>query len=166
MSDDETVIRITVEVPKGSRNKYEYNQETAEIELDRRVYAAVSFPTEYGFVQDTEAPDCDELDALVAVTESTFPGCVVPAKPIAVLKMSDGDRADHKILGVPRSDPSWNALESADDLPGDLANEIIHFFEVYTDLKGDEPEIEDWGSREEALEVIEQARRRLRDAEG
>jgi inorganic pyrophosphatase len=168
MSEDEDdLIKVMVEIPKGGRNKYEYNQETGEIELDRRVFAAVSFPTDYGFVKETQAHDGDELDAVVAVTEATFPGCVIPARPIAVLKMYEEDGTpDPKILAVPVSDPAWSSLEGADDLPGDLSDEIIHFFHVYSDLEGDDPEIEGWGTREEAQEVIEAARRRLREDDG
>jgi inorganic pyrophosphatase len=106
--------------------------------------------------------DGEELDALVAVTEPTFPGCLVRAKPIALLRMWDGDRPNHKVLTVPLSDPSWEGLDNVDDLPGDLADEIIHFFSVYTDIEGKEWQIEGWSSREEALEQVEEARERHR----
>lgn len=161
---DEQTIKVLVEIPKGSRNKYEYNQETGAIELNRRVYAAVSFPTEYGFVQGTRTEEDEELDALVAVTEPTFPGCVIPARPIAVLRMYDDDTPDHKILAVPFGDPAWSDLGGVDDLPGDLADEIQHFFSVYTDLRErDGPRIDGWGDRGEALEVINEARERFEE---
>lgn len=162
MSDDDETVRVFVEIPQGSRNKYELNQETGEIELDRRLFAAVSYPTEYGFVKDTVAPDGDELDAMVAVTEPTFPGCVVPVRPIAVLRLKTGDGPEPKILGVPVSDPAWSDLTELDDLPGDLAREIEHFFRSYSELEGNDWEVEGWGSHEEAKEEIEQARERLR----
>ena len=135
MADNDTV-RVLVEIPKGSRNKYELNQETGEIELDRRLFAAVTYPTEYGFVKETVAEDGDELDAMIAVTEPTFPGCVVPARPIAVLRLRTADGLELKILGVPISDPTWNSLEGVEDLPGDLAREIEHFFESFSELEG------------------------------
>ena len=159
--DLEEPVRVIVEIPKGSRNKYEYNHETGEMELDRRLFAAVSYPTEYGFVPETLMEDGDELDALVAVTEPTFPGCVVRVNPIALLRMFDGDTPNHKMLGVPLTDPAWARLKSTDDLPGDLAQEVIHFFEVYTDLEGQDWRIEGWAPREEAVEVIKEARERF-----
>jgi len=161
MAEGEQTIKVLVEIPKGSRNKYEYDQETGAIELDRRLFAAVSYPTEYGFVQETRTEDGEELDALVAVTEPTFPGCVVPARPIALLRMFDGDRPNHKVLAVPLSDPAWSRLDGIDDLPGDLAEEIQHFFSVYTDLEGTDWRIEGWGDRDEALAVIDEARERF-----
>jgi len=154
-------VPILIEIPKGSRNKYEYNQETGSIEFDRRLFASVSYPTEYGFVQRTLTEEGEELDALVAVTESTFPGCVVPVRPIALLRMYDGDTPNHKILGVPISDPSWSKLEELDDLPGDLAKEIEHFFSVYTELEGKQWRIDGWGSHAEAVEEIERCRERF-----
>ncbi len=158
----EEAVRVVVEIPKGSRNKYELNQETGEIEFDRRLFAAVSYPTEYGFVKDTIAEDGDELDAMVAVTEPTFPGCVVPVNPIGVMRMQTGGGPEPKILGVPMSDPAWSSLEGIDDLPGDLAKEIEHFFESFSQLEGKDWRIEGWGGREEALEEIEKARERFR----
>ncbi len=162
--DDADTIRVLVEIPKGSRNKYEYDQESGEIELDRRLFAAVSYPTEYGFVKETRTEEGDELDALVAVTEPTFPGCVVPARVVAVLRMFDGEDPDHKILAVPLSDPAWEKLEGVDDLPGDLAQEIEHFFHVYTDLEGKDWRIDGWGDRAEAQRLIAEARERFEAA--
>jgi inorganic pyrophosphatase len=163
MPEDQPVVKVLVEIPKGSRNKYEYNRETGELELDRRVFAAVTYPTEYGFVQQTLAEDGDELDAMVVVTEPTFPGCVVPIKPIALLRMYDGETPDHKVLGVPLRDPGWDSLDGLEDLPGDLAEEIMHFFKVYADLRpGDRPRIDGWGSQRDARATISEARERYR----
>ncbi len=156
-------VVVLVEIPKGSRNKYELNQETGQIELDRRIFAAVNYPTEYGFVQGTRTEEGEELDALVALSEPTFPGCAIRVNPIAVLHMYSGDDPNHKVLGVPMADPAWSSLEGADDLPGDLAQEIEHFFQTYTDLEGKDWRIEGWGSREEAWEAIEDARQRFRE---
>jgi inorganic pyrophosphatase len=162
MADEETV-RVFVEIPKGSRNKYEVNQETGDIELDRRLFAAVAYPTEYGYVKETIAADGDELDALVAVTEPTFPGCVVPVNPIAVLRLQTSEGVEANILGVPLSDPTWSSLEGVDDLPGDLAKEIEHFFESYSALEGNDWQVDGWGSRDEALDEIKSARERYRE---
>ena len=158
-------VLVLIEIPKGSRNKYELNQETGQFELDRRIFAAVNYPTEYGFVQGTRTEEGEELDALVAVSEPTFPGCAIRVNPIAVLRMYSGDTPNHKVLGVPIADPAWSSLEGADDLPGDLAQEIEHFFQTYTDLEGKDWRIEGWGTREEAVEVIEEARGRFREHE-
>ena len=165
MADDDDSVLALVEIPKGSRNKYELNQETGQIELDRRLFAAVAYPTEYGFVQQTRTEEGDELDALVAVSEATFPGCAVRMRPIAMLRMYDGDEPDHKILGVPLGDPAWSDLKEVDDLPGDLAQEIEHFFTVYTDLEGKEWRLEGWGSSDEAWEVIRDGQERFREQE-
>ena len=162
MPQPEDAVRVLVEIPKGSRNKYEYNQETGALELDRRLFAAVSYPTDYGFVQETLTEEGEELDALVAVTEATFPGCVIRIKPIALLEMYGGEEPNHKVLGVPMNDPAWSSLESVHDLPGDLANEIQHFFEVYNDLEGKDLRIEGWSDRERADQEIGSARERFR----
>ncbi len=165
MSADEETVKVLVEIPKGSRNKYERDPDTGEIELDRRVFAAVSYPTEYGFIKETRAPDGDELDALVAVTEPTFPGCVIPMRPIAVLRVFSDDETDPKILGVPLSDPTWSAMDDHRDLPGNLADEIEHFFSVYSDLREGDLRTEGWGSRDEAESLIAEAQERFRAAQ-
>jgi inorganic pyrophosphatase len=157
-------VKVVVEIPKGSRNKYERNPETGDIEFDRRLFAAVSYPTEYGYVKDTVGEDGDELDALVAVTEPTFPGCVITIKPIAILRVLAGDEPNPKILGVPFTDPAWSDLDELDDLPGDLADEIEHFFNVYDDLEGRKFRTEGWGDHSEALAVIREARERHRES--
>jgi inorganic pyrophosphatase len=95
-------LKARVEIPKGSHNKYEYNEETGDMELDRRLFSAVSFPTDYGFIKETLTDEGEELDALVCVEDPTFPGCVVPVKPIAVFKIRDEDGLEHNVLCVPR----------------------------------------------------------------
>ena len=114
----------------------------------------------------TRTEEGEELDAIVTVSEATFPGCVAPVKVIGMLEMYDEDEPNHKILGVPFSDPAWSDLEEIDDLPGDLAQEIQHFFEVYTDLEGKDWRIEGWASRERALEECQKARERYEENEG
>lgn len=160
MSGDQ--IRVFVEIPQGSRNKYEYNRETGLIELDRRVFASVSYPTEYGFVTETEMEDGEELDALVTVSEPTFPGCVVPARPVGLLRMDDGERDNPKVLCAPMNDPGWAFLESLDDLPDALRQEIEHFFKVYLDIEGKQWNLHGWGDAEEARRMIAEAGERYR----
>jgi inorganic pyrophosphatase len=156
--DAETLVCV-VEIPKGSRNKYEFDPELGGIKLDRFVSASVVYPTDYGFVPETLAPDGDPLDVLVCVSEPTFPGCIVPCRPIGLFKMSDEKGSDDHVLCVPLEDPGWNSLEQIDDLPAQLRREIGHFFSVYKDLDPERhSEVNGWGRREEALETIARAR--------
>jgi inorganic pyrophosphatase len=127
-------LTCVVEIPKGSRNKYEYDPELSAIRLDRFVSASVVYPTDYGFIPETLSLDGDALDVLVCVSEPTFPGCVVLARPIALLEMEDEHGIDPHVLSVPIADPGWNQLERFEDLPTQLVAEIGHFFAVYKDL--------------------------------
>ena len=161
----ELELNCVVEIPKGSRNKYEYDAELGAIKLDRFISASVVYPTDYGFVPQTLAVDGDPLDVLVCVSEPTFPGCVVPAKIVGLFKMADEKGDDPHVLCVPRSDPGWNHIEDLDQLPQQLRSEIGHFFAVYKDLDHDRhSEVKGWAGRAEALEAIAQARRRFLEA--
>src|ERR1700716_1646994 len=114
---DEESIAVHIEMPKGSRNKYEWDPELQAIKLDRFLFSSVVYPTDYGFIPDTLAEDGDPLDAMVCVSEPTFPGCVIPVKVIALLRMRDEKGPDDKVLCVPLSDPNWNKMERLEDLP-------------------------------------------------
>jgi inorganic pyrophosphatase len=155
-----------IEIPKGSRNKYEYDEELGEVVLDRFLSSSTVYPTDYGYLIGHRGRDGDPLDALVCVSEPTFPGCVIRVKPIALFKMRDEKGEDDKIVCVPLHDPGWNELEVLDDLPNQLRMEISHFFSVYKDLERKPVEVEGWRSREDALEVIEDARRLQEEHEG
>jgi inorganic pyrophosphatase len=147
-----------VEIPKGSRNKYEYDPQLGAIKLDRFVSASVVYPTDYGYVPETLAPDGDPLDVLVCVSEPTFPGCLVPSKVVGLFKVSDEKGPDDHVVCVPCDDPGWNTADEIDDIPLQLRREIGHFFEVYKDLDPDRhSEVKGWGSREEAWETITRA---------
>ena len=156
-------IRAVVEIPKGSRNKYEYDEEIGAMSFDRRLFGAVSFPTDYGFIRNTYTDEGDPLDVMVCVTEPTFPGCVVPVKLVALFRMHDEEGPDHKVVGVPAGDPAWSHVEDVDGLPGDLKEEIAHFFSVYTDLEGQEVTIDEWGSSADAHELLDECRRRYEE---
>jgi inorganic pyrophosphatase len=161
MSDEPLVCII--EIPKGSRNKYEYDPELGAIKLDRFVSASVVYPTDYGYVPETLSPDGDPLDVLVCVSEPTFPGCIVPSKPIGLFKMADEKGPDDHVVCVPCDDPGWNEVEKIDDLPGLLRAEIGHFFTVYKDLDPDKhSEVKGWDDRDAALETIQKAREAYR----
>ena len=154
-----------VEIPKGSRNKYEYDPATGAIKLDRFISASVVYPTDYGYVPETLAPDGDPLDVLVCVSEPTFPGCLVPSKVVGLFKMADEKGDDDHVLCVPRHDPGWNTLEDVDDLPRQLRDEITHFFTVYKDLDRDRhSEVRGWGNRDEALATLARAREQFQQS--
>jgi inorganic pyrophosphatase len=158
------VLVCIVEIPKGSRNKYEYDPELGAIKFDRYLMPSVVYPTDYGFIPDTLALDGDALDVLVCLSEPTFPGCVVAVKPIGLFEMVDEHGVDDTVICVPLHDPGWNSLEEIEDLPELMRQEIAHFFAVYKDLDPDrESEVKGWGDRAKALETIESARRRYRD---
>jgi inorganic pyrophosphatase len=153
-------LHCLVEIPKGSRNKYEWDEELQAIKLDRFLFSSVVYPTDYGFVPSTLAADGDPLDAMVCVSEATFPGCVIPVKAIALFRMHDDKGQDDKVLCVPEQDPNWNHMQRLDDIPTFLQTEIEHFFSIYKQPEGKIVTVEGWFPREEALEEIEIARRR------
>lgn len=151
-------IKVIVEIPKGSRNKYEYDEQLKAIKFDRMLFSSVHYPTDYGFIPETLADDGDPLDALVLLAEPTFPGCLIETKPIAVFKMRDEKGMDEKILSVPLADPLWNHLNNIEDAPPHLLNEIEHFFQIYKDLENKKTTTLGWGGREEAISVIKKSK--------
>jgi len=155
-------LMCVIEIPKGSRNKYEYDPKLDAIKLDRFLSASVVYPTDYGYVPETLAPDGDPLDVLVCVSEPTFPGCVVLADPIGLFKMEDEKGPDDHVVCVPRDDPGWNRLGDVRDLPDQLRAEVGHFFSVYKDLDpGRCSKVNGWADRCAALVTIAAARERF-----
>ncbi len=151
-----------VEIPKGSRNKYEYDPLLGGIKFDRLLMSAATYPADYGYLRGTLGLDGDPLDALVCLYEPTFPGCLIPVKPVGMFGMSDEKGIDHKVICVPLEDPYWNHHEQLEDLPLLLRQEIEQFFSIYKELEhGADVVIEGWGSREQAEREIAEARRRL-----
>lgn len=149
---------MVVEVPKGSRNKYEMDHETGEIFLDRMLFTATRYPADYGFIPDTLADDDDPLDVLAIVSEPTFPGCRIRIRPLGLFLMEDDGKADHKVLGVPLKDPLWSDIEDLEHVPAHLLRELEHFFRVYKDLEDSKTATKGWRPLGEALEVIERAK--------
>jgi inorganic pyrophosphatase len=125
-----------VEIPKGSRCKYEYNKENGVIVLDRVLFSSMHYPGDYGLIPHSFYDDGDPLDMLVMTNEPTFPGCVIQARPIGVFRMLDQGLADDKILGVPATDPLFSEYHDLSDVPPHFLHEVAHFFEVYKDLEG------------------------------
>lgn len=160
MENHPFTVDVFVEIPRGSRNKYEYDHERNIFRLDRMLFSAVHYPSDYGFIVDTLGEDGDPLDALVLLWEPTFPGCLIEAKPIGVFKMWDEKGGDEKILCVPVNDPHWNHLEKLGDVPPHLLAEITHFFSVYKDLEQKKVGVEGWEDRETAVRVILAAQQR------
>ena len=152
-------LHCFVEIPKGSRNKYEWDEELQAIKLDRYLFSSVVYPTDYGFVPGTWALDDDPLDVMVCVTEPTFPGCVILVKVIALFRMRDDKGQDDKVVCVPLEDPNWNHMSSMEDIPQPLRDEISHFFSVYKTPEGKVVKVDGWFPREKAIEVIESSRR-------
>ena len=153
-------VTVMIEIPKGSRNKYEYDKEKRVLRFDRMLFSAVHYPSDYGFIPDTLAQDGDPLDALVLVWEPTFPGCLIEARPVGLFKMWDEKGPDEKILCVPVSDPLWNYIESLADVPPHLLKEIAHFFAIYKDLEEKKTGVEGWEDCEAALKVIRESQHR------
>jgi inorganic pyrophosphatase len=152
---------VFVEIPAGSRNKYEYDEELGGITLDRRLFTSMSYPADYGYIEGTLAPDGDPLDAHVLVGDPTFPGCRIRVRAVGVFHMSDEKGPDEKIIAVPLKDPSWSRISDIHDIPPELRNEIEHFFQVYKDLEGKATETRGFGNRAEAVAAIEAARAAL-----
>ena len=159
---DETLICL-VEIPKGSRNKYEYDHDMDVIKLDRFLFSSMVYPTDYGYFPDTMGEDDDPLDAMVCVSEPTFPGCVIEARPIALFKMEDDHGIDDKVLCVPLEDPNWNHMEHMSDIPQPLRDEISHFFSVYKTPEGKVVKIDGWFEKEAAIDAIESSRKAWAD---
>jgi inorganic pyrophosphatase len=151
---------VFVEVPSGSRNKYELDGELAAVVLDRRLFTSMAYPADYGFIEGTLGEDGDPLDALVLVGEPTFPGCRIRVRIVGVFHMTDEKGPDAKIIGVPLKDPAWMRVTDVHDVPPELRNEIEHFFQVYKDLEEKKVETHGYGNRSEAERIVAEARER------
>lgn len=159
MPDPSEYVPVVVEIPRGSRNKYEVDHETGEIWLDRRLFSATVYPTDYGYVDHTLGEDGDPLDALVIMDDPTFPGCRLKARPVGVFWMEDDAGPDAKIICVLQGDPRWDHVQDIDQLPDHLTDEIEHFFEVYKQLEpGKFANVKGFEGREQATAEIAQSR--------
>lgn len=154
---------VLIEIPKGSRNKYEYDFDLHKIRFDRMLFSSMMYPGDYGFIPDTLAQDGDPLDVLVMGHEPTFPMCVMEVKPIGVFHMADEKGPDEKIICVPMSDPIWNLLSDLNDLNSHLIKEIEHFFKVYKDLEKKKVDVGGWGDAAEAVKIVKECIERYKN---
>src|SRR5919108_5029584 len=150
----EAVFPVIIEVPKGSKNKYELDKDTGLLRLDRVLYSAVHYPADYGFIPRTLHEDGDPCDILVLLNEPTFPGCQIDARPIGVLRMLDRGEPDDKILAVPTNDPYYGEYFDIADIPQHYLKEVEHFFYIYKDLEGRRVQTVGWEKSERAMRVI------------
>lgn len=148
------VVRVVIEIPKGSRNKYEYDPDTGLFHLDRVLYSAVHYPAGYGFIPGTLAPDGDAMDILVIITQPTATGVLLDARPVGMLTMYDEKGLDEKVLAVADADPHNDEVREFEDVASHLTREIEHFFRVYKDLEEKEVDIRGWSGREATLARI------------
>lgn len=153
-------IQVVVEIPKGGRNKVEYDAEKDVFRLDRVLHTPMHYPGDYGFVPGTVSADGDPLDVLVMVEDPTFTGCVLTARPVGILELVDEEERDEKALAVPAGEPRFRHVEGLEDLPDHALREVDYFFDVYKDLEGKETASLGWQDAERARAVIREAIRR------
>jgi inorganic pyrophosphatase len=163
-NDAPAVVRMVVEIPKDSSNKYEYDASLGLFRLSRALYSPMHYPGDYGFIPGTIAEDGEPLDVLCFVTSPSFSGCVSDVRPVAVLDMLDGDEVDHKVLDVPNRDPRYHEIQSLAEIDSHVQREIEHFFQIYKDLEGHPMRTRSWRDTKEAAEVISTSRRRYLDS--
>jgi inorganic pyrophosphatase len=155
-------VEVTVEIPKGQRNKYEVDHATGRIRLDRMLFTSTRYPSDYGFIEDTLADDGDPLDALVLLEEPTFPGCLITCRVIGMFRMRDEMGLDDKVLCVPATDPRMAHLKDINDVPAFDRLEIQHFFEVYKEIEpGKSVQGAAWADRAAAEAEVEESRKRF-----
>lgn len=153
-------VEAVIEIPLKTRNKFEIDKASDKIKLDRVLYSAMTYPAEYGFIENTLEKDGDPLDILVISGEQTFPGCIVPARIIGNLKVIDRNLEDNKIISVVDVDPRYNDIQTLDDLSQFTKDEIANFFENYKTLQGIEVKVLGFESKEKALSILEECKER------
>ena len=153
------IVHALIEIPLGSKNKYELDKATGRIFLDRVLYAAMIYPAEYGVIEQTLAPDGDQLDILVICNDPTFPGCIVPARVLGYLDMVDGGKLDYKLIAVVDCDPRYDSVQELEDLSPFVLKEIANFFTNYKVLQGIKVDVGEFHGKQEAMEIIEKCRK-------
>jgi inorganic pyrophosphatase len=156
---------VTIEIPKGQRNKYELDHATGRIRLDRMLFTSTRYPADYGYIENTLGLDSDPLDALVLLEEPTFPGCLITCRALGMFRMTDEAGGDDKVLCVPATDPRMAHLTDISDVSEFDRLEIQHFFETYKDLEpGKSVEGAEWVGRAAAEQEVLESLQRLKDA--
>ena len=158
--DDSTRLHCMIEIPRGSRNKYEWDEKLQAIKLNRFLFSSVVYPTDYGFITDTLGEKGEALDALVCVNAATFPGCLIEVRVVGVLRMDDEEGRSDKLVCVPADDPAWEEVEGVEALPRQLRTEIEHFYSMYKQPEGKDVEVHGWEDRDVAEKAIDAGRRR------
>ncbi|MEM9143454.1 MAG: inorganic diphosphatase [Bacteroidota bacterium] len=164
-TSEQVTFDVLIEIPKGSRNKYEYDFTLNKIRFDRTLFSSMMYPGDYGFVPETLALDQDPLDVLVLGTEPTYPMVVMEVKPIGVFHMADEKGPDEKIICVPISDPVWSKRNDIGDLNPHRLKEIEHFFQVYKDLEKKKVATGGWGNAMEAVKIYHQCVKRYNESD-
>ena len=153
-------IYAVVECLKGERNKYEYDKDVPGVVLDRVLHSNVHYPSDYGFIPRSYYDDEDPFDVLVLVEDATFPGCIIEARPVALMGMDDDGEKDDKVIAVPAEDPRYDHIQTLADIPDQTRAEISEFFETYKNLEeGKETSTLGWEDREAAYDAIEHAQK-------
>jgi inorganic pyrophosphatase len=157
----DTVIEAIIEIPMGTKNKYEIDKVRDRIKLDRVLYSQMTYPAEYGYIEKTLAEDNDPLDILIMASTKTFPGCIVDARVIGSLDMIDNDEKDHKIIAVMDKDPRFSHIHELSDIQDHTLREIKHFFATYKDLQQNKKvQVDDFHDRAFAKKLIKESRER------
>ncbi|MFN8594247.1 MAG: inorganic diphosphatase [Thermomicrobiales bacterium] len=165
-ADGSMIVMAFIEIPRGSRNKYEFDEKSGRFTLDRVLYSSVHYPTDYGFIIETLADDGDPLDVLVLVQEPTFPGCLVRARVLGGLDMHDEKGSDFKVLAVPVGDPRYDHVQSLADLGDHWLREIETFFATYKMLEPKQTDVLGWHQLEETRQIVARCRDRYRAVRG
>ena len=165
MRNEDLVVDALIEIPLNSRNKYEVDHTTGKIRLDRVLYSAMIYPTEYGIIEETLAPDGDPLDILVICKDPTFPGCIVPARVLGYLEMVDDGALDYKLISVVDCDPRYDNVRSLNDLPAFELDEIANFFQNYKVLQGVKVTTGDYHHRDDAKKIINECKARYQETQ-
>jgi len=152
------LVRMIVEIPKNTANKYEYDGELEMFRLDRVLYSPMHYPGDYGFIPGTLAGDGDPLDVICMVQEPSFTGCLIEVRPVGILQMHDQKEEDQKVLAVPKGDPRYEEIHTIDQVFPHVRREIEHFFQIYKELQGSKPVIDGWGGPREARKAITESR--------
>jgi inorganic pyrophosphatase len=153
------VVRVLVEIPKGSGNKYEYDKKLGIFRLDRSLYSPMHYPGDYGFIPGTLAEDGDPMDVMVWIEQATFTGCMIDVRPLGMLRMVDQNEPDTKILAVPDRNPRYSEIHTIDQVFPHVRREIEHFFTIYKELEGKKTVIKGWLGPKEARQAIEESRK-------